>query len=93
MTRPARPARAAQRPATAPKAAVHVDDLWGYLAGDLPAARARAAARHVLTCPACQTRARRLRAMLDACRTAGCQQLPADVRARAKARVKALLRG
>lgn len=77
MTRPARCAQA--------------DDLWPYLDGELPAARARAVAGHVRVCPACGARALRLRAMLETCRTAGCQKLPPDVRARARARVKALL--
>jgi anti-sigma factor RsiW len=68
-------------------------DLWRYLDSELPVARARAVARHVQSCAACATRARRLRAMLEECRAAGCQQLPPDVRARARARVRALLRG
>lgn len=86
MTSPTKPA------ATGRVRAGHVVDLWAYLAGDLTPARARAAERHVLECAVCAARARRLRAILEACRTAGCQQLPADVRARAKARVKALVR-
>ena len=69
------------------------DDLWAYLAGELPADRRRAVARHMHTCPACLARARRLRAMLEACRSAGCQALPADVRARARARVRQVVRG
>lgn len=68
------------------------DDLWPYLDAELPAARARAVARHIRSCAACAARARRLRAMLEACRAAGCQRLPADVRARARSRVRALLR-
>ena len=68
-------------------------DLWAYLDGELTAARARATARHVATCQACTLQATRLRAMLEACRSAGCQQLPRDVRARARARVRALVRG
>lgn len=74
------------------KGTAHVDDLWAYLAGDLPPVRARATERHVSACPQCQQRARRLRAILGACRTAGCQQLPAAVRARARARARALVR-
>ena len=67
------------------------DELWPYLDGELPAARARAVASHVRVCAACGARSRRLRAMLEACRTAGCQKLPPDVRARARARVRTLL--
>ena len=69
------------------------DDLWAYLDGELAADRRRAVARHVRLCRPCTTRARRLRAMLEACRSAGCQALPADVRARARARVRQLVRG
>jgi hypothetical protein len=42
-------------------------------------------------CATCAARARRLRAMLETCRAAGCRKLPADVRARARTRVAALL--
>jgi anti-sigma factor RsiW len=76
---------------TRPARCTQADDLWPYLDGELPAARARAVAGHVRVCPACGDRARRLRAVLETCRTAGCRKLPADVRARARARVKALL--
>ncbi len=68
-------------------------DLWAYLDGELTAARARAVAGHVVRCAVCASQARRLRAMLEACRSAGCQQLPRDVRQRARARVRALVRG
>jgi anti-sigma factor RsiW len=67
--------------------------LWAYLDGELTVASADDMARHVRVCAACGPQARRLRAMLEACRSAGCQQLPRDVRARARARVRALLRG
>lgn len=69
------------------------DDLWAYLDGELAADRRRAVARHVRLCQPCTAQARRLRAMLEACRSAGCQALPADVRARARARVRQLVRG
>lgn len=65
--------------------------MWAYLDGELPAAGARAVARHVSSCDVCGARALRLRAMLESCRTAGCRKLPADVRARVTARVRALL--
>ncbi len=77
---------------TAPRCPRGVD-LWAYLDGELTVASANDMARHVQTCAACGLQARRLRAMLEACRSAGCQQLPRDVRARARARVRALLRG
>lgn len=72
---------------------VNGERIWAYLDGELPAAGARAVARHVSTCAICGPRARRLRAMLASCRTAGCRKLPADVRARARARVRTLLAG
>ena len=67
-------------------------ELWGYLDGELPASRARVVARHVTACASCRATAERLRALLEECRSAGCQQLPADVRARATARIRELLR-
>ncbi len=93
-TRPA-PATTTSRTGATPTAlprCTQGDDLWRYLDGELPAARARAVARHVPTCPDCTVRARRLRAMLEECRSAGGQQLPGDVRARARARMRALVR-
>ena len=85
--------RASRRPsATPPPAAcAHADQLWAYLDGELPPARARAVARHLAACARCGAQARRLRTMLETCRAAGCRKLPADVRARARERVKALL--
>lgn len=67
------------------------DHLWSYLDGELPPARARAIARHLAACEGCAARARRLRSMLETCRAAGCRALPADVRTRARERVRALL--
>lgn len=77
-------------PAASPPCA-QADHLWAYLDGELPAARARAIARHVAACEGCDARARRLRLMLETCRAAGCRKLPADVRARARDRVRTLL--
>ena len=68
-------------------------DLWAYLDGELSPARARAVASHVTACQVCARQARRLRAMLEECRSAGCQRLPREVRLRARARVRALMRG
>ena len=79
-------------PRSTPAACSQGADLWAYLDGELPPARARATARHVRTCAECTARARRLRAMLDECRVTGCKKLPADVRARASARARELIR-
>lgn len=86
--------RAERRPrAVAPAACPAGDVVWAYLDADLPPARARTIAAHVRDCARCHARARRLQGVLLTCRTAGCQALPADVRAGAKARVRALIRG
>jgi anti-sigma factor RsiW len=91
VSRPAASRRSASPPPSVPAPCAQADQLWGYLDGELPAARARAIARHLADCERCGAQARRLRTMLETCRAAGCRKLPADVRARAKARVKALL--
>ena len=83
---PRRPPVGRPRPACA-----QADQLWAYLDGELSPARARAVARHLAACERCAASARRLRAMLETCRAAGCRKLPADVRARARDRVRALL--
>ncbi|MFN7977304.1 MAG: zf-HC2 domain-containing protein [Vicinamibacterales bacterium] len=82
---------ASRRLASAPRCA-RADDIWPYLDGELAPARARAVAAHIAGCASCGSVARRLSAMLEECRSAGCRALPADVRARARQRVKALLR-
>lgn len=66
-------------------------DLWAYLAGDVPAATARRIATHLETCDECTRTTKSLAAVLAACRDAGGQELPRDVRARARRRVRALL--
>ena len=85
--------RASRRPSDAPPpaACAEADQLWAYLDGELTPARARAIARHLAACERCGARAHRLRTMLETCRAAGCRKLPADVRARARERVRALL--
>lgn len=77
--------------ASALASCAQAEQLWAYLDGELPAPGARAIARHLAACEVCGRRARRLRTMLETCRAAGCRRLPADVRARAKKRIAALL--
>lgn len=85
------PTRATKpRQASAPRCA-RADDIWPYLDDELTPARARTMAAHIASCATCGTVARRLCAMLEECRSAGCRSLPPDVRARARTRVKALL--
>lgn len=78
--------------ATVAPSCQHANDVWSYLDGELSAARCRAMAAHLASCPSCTRRAKDLRALLTLCRSAGAQALPADVRARARARVRALQR-
>lgn len=90
--RPSGPRPPRRRAVASPApACAQADHLWAYLDGELPPARARAVARHLAACADCGARARRLRSMLESCRAAGCRKLPADVRARARERVRALL--
>ncbi|MGE0360859.1 MAG: anti-sigma factor [Vicinamibacterales bacterium] len=66
-------------------------DLWAYLAGDLPAAPARAVARHLASCADCRRLADRIAALRDACRRAGCEPMPADVTDRARRRAREVM--
>jgi len=66
--------------------------LSRHLDGDLTPARRRAIDRHLEACACCGPMAARLKKTLAACRAAGRMRLPRDVRARAKARIAALLR-
>jgi len=86
-----RPSRRTKRRSPVGPTCAQAAALWPYLDRELPAARARAVARHLRVCADCTALAERLRAMLEACRAAGCQKLPADVRARARTRVRTLL--
>lgn len=88
----ARPARPSPASRAAAARCVRADDIWPYLDGELTPARAKTMAAHIGTCETCGKVARRLCALLEECRSEGCRSLPLDVRVRAKARVKALLR-
>jgi len=66
-------------------------ELSKYLDGELTPARCRDIEQHIESCTCCTAMAARLRETMDACRAAREQQLPADVRERARARIKALL--
>lgn len=67
-------------------------ELSRYLDGELTSARCREIQQHIKSCTCCATMAVRLRETMDACRAANERQLPGDVRERARARIKALLR-
>ncbi len=83
MTRPARPDA---------RCRALLLELSRYLDGELTPDRCRAIEQHIESCTCCATMAVRLRETMEACRAAREQQLPRDVRERARARIKALLR-
>jgi len=66
-------------------------ELSKYLDGELTPAGCLEIEQHIGSCAGCTAMAARLRETMDACRAAREQQLPADVRQRAQARIKALL--
>lgn len=68
-------------------------ELFDYLDGALSGARYRALERHLDRCPCCGELAENLRKAVAICRAAGASRLPAAVRARARARITALLAG
>jgi anti-sigma factor RsiW len=68
-----------------------LEELFGYLDGELSAARCRKIERHLEACPCCGYLAVRLRRAVAVCRSAGRSKLPADVRRQAKARITELL--
>lgn len=68
-------------------------ELSRYLDDELTPDRCLEIERHIDSCECCATMAGRLRETMDACRAARDLQLPADVRARAAARIKTLLEG
>lgn len=67
--------------------------LSQYLEGDLTPRKARALEQHLDTCVCCASMADSLRAAIARCQSAEVRRIPADVRARARARVRALLAG
>ena len=67
--------------------------LSQYLEGDLTPRKARALEEHLAACSCCATLAESLRDAIARCRSAEVRRIPADVRARARDRVRALLAG
>ena len=68
-----------------------LEQLSSYIDDDLAPAERRALTAHLRRCPCCQTMADSLKHTVEACRKAGTTRLPADVRARARARIATLL--
>jgi anti-sigma factor RsiW len=67
--------------------------LSRYLEGDLTPRKARALEQHLAACSCCATLADSLRDAIARCRSAEVRRIPADVRARARERVRALVAG
>jgi anti-sigma factor RsiW len=70
---------------------VLLERLSAYLDGDLKAASCRAIERHAATCPRCTALLRDLRRTVGVCRRAASVPLPADVRRRARSRIRELM--
>jgi anti-sigma factor RsiW len=78
-------------PTSAPGCTAELVTLSQYLEGDLTPRKARALEQHLDRCTCCATLADSLRDAIARCRSADVRRIPADVRARARARVRALL--
>jgi anti-sigma factor RsiW len=68
-----------------------LERLSRYVDGDLTARERRTVMAHLHRCPCCEQFAASLRRTVQACHEAGRRRLPSDVRARAQARIQALL--
>ena len=68
-----------------------LERLSRYVDGDLTPGERRSLMAHLRKCPCCEAFAGSLRRTVEACHEAGRRRLPADVRARAQARIAELL--
>jgi anti-sigma factor RsiW len=68
-----------------------LEQVSRYIDGDLTAAERRSVSRHLRACPCCQSMADSLQHAVELCHKAGASRLPAQVRARARARIATLL--
>ena len=68
-----------------------VEQLSAYLDGDLARRECERIARHARRCPRCRALTAELRATIGTCRRAAAVPLPAGVRDRARASIRALL--
>jgi anti-sigma factor RsiW len=66
-------------------------ELSRHLDGELTASRRREIERHLADCHCCDEMAARLRLTAAVCRGASAKPMPARVKARAEARIRALL--
>jgi anti-sigma factor RsiW len=69
-----------------------LERLSRYVDGDLEARERRSLMAHLRRCPCCEDLAESLKRTVDLCHEAGRRRLPADVRARARARIADLMR-
>lgn len=69
-----------------------VERLSRFIDDDLTAAERRAVRAHLRRCPCCDDFTESLRRTVRLCQDAHRQRLPADVRARARARVRTLMK-
>ncbi len=70
-----------------------LEQLSRYIDGELHDVDRRAVTLHLKRCPCCEDLVDGLRRTVLVCREEGRRQLPRDVRARARARIAALLSG
>jgi len=78
-------------PARSDRCRALLERLSRYVDGDLNGAERRAVTAHLRGCPTCNSMAESLKHTVCLCRDASTTRLPPAVRARAKARVAALL--
>jgi len=62
-----------------------------YVDGEFSSSECRRCEAHLESCPECRARLRAVRQTIRVCRKAGRAAVPADVKSRARQRVKALL--
>lgn len=71
---------------------VMLERLSAYLDGDLPASACRAIERHAAGCPRCKAVLQDLKTTVGLCHRAAATPLPVDIRRRARARVRQIMR-
>jgi anti-sigma factor RsiW len=81
----------ARRTSREPDCHILAERLSAYLDGDLPTAACASIRRHAKSCRRCAALIDDLQKTAGLCRRAGTRPLPLSVRARAKARIRALL--
>jgi anti-sigma factor RsiW len=68
-----------------------LEELSRYIDGEMDARERRSIVTHLRRCPCCEEFADSLRRTVVLCQQAGKRRLPADVRARARARIAELM--